>query len=270
MTSEPVDPSALPEVDTSTPNIARMYDHLLGGSANLPVDREAVAQLLAAFPGNRAWVQINRAFLLRAVRALCDRGIDQFLDLGSGIPTEGNVHDIAAAADPAARVAYVDIDPTAVAHARHLLQDASHVTVTRADLREPRSVLQAPGVSGLLDFTRPVAVLAVAVLDIVEADPTALLATYRAACAPGSALVVSHSADLELTDAERDGAQQVFSRTSTPQLHLRDRDEIAALFTDYTLLEPGVVPSAAWRPDAPVSDAQARRSNSYAAVGVLQ
>ncbi|MHA6799644.1 SAM-dependent methyltransferase [Bounagaea algeriensis] len=263
------DPSQLPEVDTSTPNIARMYDHLLGGSANLPVDREAVAQLLAAFPGNQVWVQINRAFLLRAVRTLCACGIDQFLDLGSGIPTAGNVHDVAAAANPAARVAYVDIDPTAVAHARHLLQDATRTTVTRADLREPRSVLNAPGVAGLLDFTRPVAVLVVAVLDIVDTDPAGLLATYRDACRPGSALAVSHSADLELTEAERDGAQEVFAHTSTPQLHLRDRDEIAALFAGYTLLDPGVVPSAAWRPDAPVTDAQARRSNSYAAVGVL-
>lgn len=259
----------LSAVDHETPNIARMYDYFLGGSANFAIDRAAAEELLEAFPGNTLWAQHNRSFLRRAVRHLCARGIDQFLDLGSGVPAAGNVHEIAQHENPAARVAYVDIEPIAVHHARHMLADNPTATATQADMREPETVLTAPGVAGLLDFTRPVAVLAVAILDIIEvADPPAVLAAYRDACTPGSALVISHSAQLAVSDEVRDGVAEVLAQTTTPQLNIRTAEEIAALLPGYSLLEPGVVPSAAWRPDTPLSDTDAQHSNGYAAVGI--
>src|SRR5699024_5512546 len=170
-----------------------------------------------------------------------------------------------------ARVAYVDIEPVAVHHGRQMLRDDSLVTVTQADIREPNTVLQAPGVAGLLDFTRPVGVLMVAILDIIDtADPSELLAAYRDACVPGSALVLSHGAPLRVTEQEWSGARDVFARTTTPHTHTRTRDEIAALLNGYTMLEPGLVPSAQWRPEQPVQDDEAAASNGYAAVGVLR
>ncbi len=259
------------EVDLDTPNIARMYDYFLGGAAHFAVDRQAAEELLAVFPGNTDWARINRAFLGRAVRELSRRGIDQFLDLGSGIPTKGNVHEIAQQHDPHARVAYVDIEPVAVSHASHLLRENSHVTVTQADIREPEAVLSAPGVAGLLDFTRPVAVLAVAVLDIIAVDdPAELVAAYQRACTPGSAFVLSHGAQLQASDVEWAGAKEVFRETTTPHPQVRTCGEIAELCAGYTLIEPGLVPSAQWRPERPVSEEEAARSNGYAAVGVLE
>ncbi|WP_370591469.1 SAM-dependent methyltransferase [Saccharopolyspora montiporae] len=257
-------------VDVDKPNIARMYDYFLGGSAHFAVDRQAAEDLLQAFPGNTAWAHINRAFLGRAVRELTARGVDQFLDLGSGIPTKGNVHEIAQSVNPAARVAYVDVEPVAAHHARQLLRGDSASTVTQADVRDPQQVLAAPGVGELLDFDRPVAVLAVAILDIIEvADPAALVASYRDACAPGSAFVLSHSAQLQASDTEWSGAREVFAATTTPHVQTRSRVEIAGLLAGYEVLEPGVVPSALWRPDREVSEQEAARSNGYAAVGVL-
>ncbi|XP_021300483.1 uncharacterized protein LOC110428887 [Herrania umbratica] len=253
----------------STPSIARIYDYVLGGSANFQVDREAAQVLLDAFPGERDYAWINRAFLRRAVTELCALGVDQFLDLGSGIPTVGNVHEIAHRVNPEARVAYVDIDPVAVHHARGLLDGDPRVTATEADVRDPRSVLDAPGVRGLLDLDRPVAVLVVALLDILEVDDAgALVAAYRDACAPGSALVVTNGCQMAATDAELEAFRAVLARTPTPTMTMRSADEVAALFAGYTLLEPGVVPSAAWRPDVPVTAEQAAGSNSWGAVGL--
>ncbi|PRW63070.1 SAM-dependent methyltransferase [Actinopolyspora mortivallis] len=268
---EPVEPdSDSGEIDENTPNIARMYDYFLGGSTNFAADRQAADRLLRVFPGNLEWTHINRAFLGRAVRLCAEAGIDQFLDLGSGIPTKGNVHEIAQQVNPRARVAYVDIEPIAVRHAHQLLADHRLVTATRADVRDPAAVLAAPGVSELLDFRRPVAVLAVAILDILDTpDPVGLVAAYRDACSPGSALVLSHSAVLDITTEEVEGAQEVFETTTTPTLTTRSHAEILEMFDGYELLEPGLVPSAAWRPEEPVSEDYAARSNAYAAVGML-
>ncbi|SFT35158.1 S-adenosyl methyltransferase [Actinopolyspora lacussalsi subsp. righensis] len=258
-----------PQVDEQTPNIARMYDYFLGGSAHFESDRAAAEEFLRVYPGNTLWAQHNRSFLGRAVRELCELGIDQFLDLGSGIPTVGNVHEIAHRTNPDARVAYVDIEPVAVSHAEHMLRGTELATITRADMRRPEQVLNAPGVAGLLDFTRPVAVLAVAILDIISVrDPHGMLATYREACAPGSALAVTNGAQLTMTDEERAGIDRVMSGTTTPHVTFRDPEEVRELFAGYTLLEPGVVPSAAWRPAEPVTDEAARHSNGYAAVGI--
>ncbi|MGJ7905497.1 SAM-dependent methyltransferase [Actinopolyspora sp. H202] len=258
-------------LDPYTPNIARMYDYFLGGSANFVADREAAEQLLRAFPGNVEWTHINRAFLGRAVRVCAEAGIDQFLDLGSGIPTKGNVHEIAQQVNPAARVAYVDIETIAANHARQLLADDPLCTMTQADITDPQAVLNAPGVTELLNFDRPVAVLAVAILDILDLDdPAALMARYRDACVPGSALAISNSAMLDISEEEIDGAQEVFETTTTPTLRTRTHEEVLEMFAGYGLLDPGVVPSAQWRPDEPVSEEYAARSNAYAGVGILR
>lgn len=261
------------DVDTNTPNIARIYDYHLGGNANFAVDREAGDELVQAFPDQLAYCRANRGFLWRAVRTLVDEhGIDQFLDLGSGVPTVGNVHEIAHQRNPAARVAYVDVEPIAVSHARQLLGPTEQrVTSTNADVCQPNSVLTAPGVAGLLDFTRPVAVLALGILDIITStDAASLTAAYRDACVAGSALAISNSTHLTGTAEQAQQAQDVFARTTTPQVHMRTREQVAALLDGYQLLEPGVVPTATWRPDEPITEADAARSNAYAAVGLLK
>ncbi|MDA3642761.1 SAM-dependent methyltransferase [Saccharopolyspora indica] len=257
--------------DLDNPNIARMYDYLLGGSANFAIDRETAERALEFAPTERDYCYINRGFLGRTVRFLTtEAGIDQFIDLGSGVPTVGNVHEIAHAHNPEARVAYVDWEAVACHHARHLLGGDERVTVTEADVCDPDSVLNAPGVAGLLDFSRPVAVLAFGILDIIPSpDGASLVAHYRDACVPGSALAVSNNAQLSRTDEEIAELRALLAETSTPQMHIRNADEVAALFPGYTLVEPGVVPAAYWRPDQPVDDAAARRGNVLGAVGFL-
>jgi hypothetical protein len=262
-----------PHLDDTTPNLSRIYDFVLGGSANFAADRRAAKDMLSTWPGEQAYARINRAFLRRAVTVLSAAGIDQFLDLGSGIPTVGNVHEVAAAVRPGTRVAYVDIDPVAVEHSRLLLREDERdaVTSTLADVREPDTVLSAPGVAGLLDFSRPVAVLAVAILDILDTpDPGALLAAYRDVCAPGSALAMSNAQQMDISDDELAAVRAIQAQTTTPTLRLRTADELATLFAGYDLLSPGVVPSAAWRPEHPVTEEEAARSNSNAAAGILR
>lgn len=252
-------------VDAHSPNAARMYDYFLGGSTNFMSDREAAEQALEITPEIGRFARSNRLFLGRAVRFFRSRGIDQFLDLGSGIPTVGNVHEVAHHDGPIARVAYVDREPIAVAHARRLLGQQDHVTVTQADIRDPKSVLAAPGVAGLLDFTRPVAVLAVAILHFVPDadDPAATVAAYRNACVSGSYLAFSHASRITMTEQQVLSGQQVYRTTSTPLLP-RSRDEIAAFLSGYTLLDPGLVPINHW-PEATSEDA----ANGYAAVAAL-
>lgn len=257
------------DVDVDRPNAARMYDYFLGGTSNLVVDREAADEVMRSWPASR-WARDNRAFMGRAVAYLCERGIDQFLDLGSGIPTVGNVHEIAHAHNPAARVAYVDNEPVAVAHGRRLMCDKSQVTVTQADLRDPASVFAAPGVADLLDFDRPIAVLAVAVLHFIpDGDrPADVLAEYRGACVPGSYVVISHGAQTSISDTELDSGRATYRRTATP-ITSRTREEIAALVAGYTLVEPGLTLLPDWHPTAPVDRAYAEGANAYAAVGYV-
>ncbi|MDA3625995.1 SAM-dependent methyltransferase [Saccharopolyspora oryzae] len=257
-------------VDIESPNAARMYDYYLGGDANFAADREAAEKFLAIVPTGREWAAANRGFLGRAVRFMVEQGIDQFLDLGSGIPTVGNVHEIAHAANPAAKVAYVDREPVAVAHARALLGSTPQVTVTQADIRDPEAVLSAPGVAELLDFTKPVGLLAIAILHFVSDDdrPADIVSRYRAACAPGSYLALSHLSPVTFTDDQLSGGHAVYNRTSTPGT-LRTPEQIAELLTGYELVDPGLVLLPEWRPDTPVAPDAAARTNSYAAVGIL-
>ena len=247
-----------------------MYDYYLGGSANVAVDRAAADELIRSLPDTVFTARANRSFLGRVVRFLAQQGIDQFLDLGSGIPTAGNVHEIAQAVNPEARVAYVDIEPVAVSYAQKLLRDEKQVTITKADIRQPSTVLAAPGVTDLLDFTRPVAVLAVFILhSMSDADrPLEFMAEYRAACVPGSYLAISHLSPQTWDPQEITHSLQVYARTPTPVTY-RDRAEILRFMTGYDLVEPGLVLLPDWRPDDPPSERDAPRANSYGALGRL-
>ncbi|WP_024804305.1 SAM-dependent methyltransferase [Nocardia sp. BMG51109] len=258
-------------IDMETPSIARMYDYVLGGGANFEIDRNAAEAIPDGMPGSRAWARANRGFIGRAVTVLCERGIDQFLDLGSGAPTVGNPHEIALRHYPEARIAYVEREPVAVEYANKMLADLPGVTMTWADFRDVGSVLEAPGVADLLDFSRPVGILAMAVLDLLEdVDPVELTAAYRDACCPGSALGISHAVGLTLSLAEQERVLSVMRTTNTPGAGFGTIDDVAALMAGYTLLEPGIVPVGAWRPIDPVDEDAAKRANYVGAVGIKE
>ncbi|MGK5738961.1 SAM-dependent methyltransferase [Micromonospora sp. URMC 103] len=243
-------PDGLPtEIDLTRPSAARVYDYFLGGAHNFEIDRQLAEQIASMTPNLPATMRSGREFLRRAVRVLLAAGIDQFLDIGSGIPTVGNVHEVAQGADPRSRVVYVDIDPVAVAHSRELLAGNDRTAVVHADLREPERILAEA--RHLLDFDRPVGILLAGVVHFVpDADkPADILATLRAAAAPGSHLVISHST-FEDQPQEMLDAQRLSARTDTA-ITLRSRAEITGFFGDWTILEPGVVHMPLWRPDSP-------------------
>ncbi|MGI5247467.1 SAM-dependent methyltransferase [Dactylosporangium sp. CA-139066] len=239
------------DVDLDRPSVARVYDYYLGGSHNFAADRAFGEQVLRVMPAVAGLARSNRAFLRRAVHGLAATGIRQYLDLGSGIPTVGNVHDVIADAGVTdARVVYVDHDPVAVAHSRAILADVPGTAVVAGDLRNPAEVLAQPEVRGLLDFSEPIAFLLVAVLHFVldEEDPAGIVARYAEAGVRGSHVVLSHIGyDRALNPAEED-AYRMYRNSPTP-LILRSKDEIAKLLGGLSLLEPGVVATQQWRPD---------------------
>lgn len=242
---------APPEVDLDRPSPARIYDYMLGGSHNFACDRELANQLLSVAPEIGPTAHANRALLRRITRFLAHSGIRQFVDIGSGIPTVGNVHEIVQSIVPDARVVYVDTDPIAVAHSTAILNGVPHTAVLRADLRQPWGILESPTVQRMIDFSQPVALLLVAVLHFIpdEEGPQQAVATLREALAPGSFLAVSQNAppDKEIT-AEGHQVLTRYVRTASP-IGLRNREQVTAFFGDWELVEPGVVPYARWRPD---------------------
>ncbi|OLR91358.1 SAM-dependent methyltransferase [Actinokineospora bangkokensis] len=247
-------------IDPERPHPARIYDYLLGGACNFAPDREFANRFVAALPEARTAAVLNRDFLRRAVRYCRAQGVDQFLDLGSGIPTVGNVHETA----PDARVVYVDSDPIAVAHSEIVLADTPLAAPLLADMLDAESVLDSAPVRALLDLDRPVAVLMVAVLHFVP-DPHDALRQYIAAMAPGSHLVISHGT----RDAHPEGLDQagkLYRDNGTPGTP-RDKREVEALFTGTTLLPPGVVWTPLWHPDTTPTDPDPRNSLAYAGVG---
>jgi hypothetical protein len=249
-------PSWAPQgIDLTVPSVSRIYDYFLGGSHNFEVDREAARVALRAFPSIPKIGQANRAVMRRAVRFAMDRGITQFLDIGSGIPTFGNVHEVAQAADPRARVVYVDNDPVAVAHSRAVLEGNDNATAIAADLRDPRSILDDPGTRQMLDLGQPLALMLVAVVHFLRDDerPAEIIATLRDALAPGSVMVITHATLEGPTPQGQRSTQEVYQRTSTP-LIMRSPAELEKFFDGFELVEPGVVPLPYWRPDTPPSD----------------
>jgi hypothetical protein len=236
------------ELDVDRPNAARVYDYWLGGSHNLAADRELARQLRETLPAIPLIAQANRAFLRRAVLYCVQAGIRQFLDLGSGIPTVGNVHEVAQRAAPESRVVYVDVEPVAVAHARMILDGNDRVAVLQADIRDPDRILGDPGLLTLLDLSQPVAVLMVLVLPFIPAadDPGQLVARYRDAMAPGSHLVVSHG-----IGTRPDIVEQIHGQYAQHSIavEVRSRPHVATFFGDFEMVEPGLVWVQQWRPD---------------------
>ncbi len=244
---------------------ARVYDYLLGGFHHFAVDRRLADAYLAAVPDVAVMARQNRAFLRRAVRYLAGAGIRQFLDLGAGLPTVGNVHEIAQAEAPGSRVVYVDQDPIAVALSQRLLKDNPDATVIRADLRRPDEVLDHPELRAMLDLDRPLAVLLVSVLHFVTDDPYAVVGRYRDRSAPGSHVVISHA-----TGAHRPGdIERLRDLAAAAGISgtARDFAEILRLFRGYELLPPGLVWTAAWRPDQRDLRDEPERANMLAGVG---
>jgi hypothetical protein len=237
-----------PPIDSSKAHPARVYDYLLGGKDNYPADRQAAEQVLAAVPSARDMAHANRAFLQRAVRFLAgEAGIGQFLDIGTGLPTQGNVHEVARQLRPDARVVYVDNDPLVHVHANALLACDNTVSVL-ADLREPDAILAHPQVRQALDFTQQVALLLVAVVHFVrdEEDPAGIITRFRDAMAPGSYLVISHATgDFDTVAASR--AARAYDQAAAPMV-LRSHAEVQRLFDGFSLVDPGLVQVAQWRP----------------------
>jgi trans-aconitate methyltransferase len=240
--------------DSRLANTARIYDWLLGGKDNYAADRAAGQRLVAAVPGARQAARQaardNRAFLARITRYLAaEAGISQFIDIGSGLPAAGAVHQVAREANPDARVTYVDHDPVVVAHARALLADSPQVTVAQADLRYPRNLLTTSEVRDVIDLSQPVAVLLVAVLHFVpdDADPHGIVRAITARLAPGSYVALSHVTADHLTLGAAKAARAAYDGASAPGVP-RSRDDIARFLDGLEAVPPGVTDVTAWRP----------------------
>jgi hypothetical protein len=246
-------------INTGVPNPARIYDYFLGGKDNFPADREVADQLLAIAPVAREVVEDNRAFLRRAVRYLVgEAGIRQFVDLGSGLPTRGNVHEIAQEIASDTRVVYVDNDPMVVTHSRALLAGENTVAI-QADLREPDQILQDPEVRELIDFDQPIAVLLMAILHFLpdEEDPAGIVAWFRDALPAGSYLAISHGTtdiperpDMSPEEMAEMGARvERLYQLTTASLVTRTRAQVERFFDGFELVPPGLTEIQLWRPD---------------------
>ncbi len=250
-TPQPASSSWVPQdVPLDKPSPARMYDYYLGGHHNFEVDRQAAEQVLQVVPEVRLIAQANRAFLVQAVKYLVEEeGIDQFLDIGSGIPTRGNVHEIAQEVNPEAKVVYVDIDPIAVAHARAILEGNPRAISIQADAREPEQIVNHPEVQGLLDFGRPVGLLLVALLHFITDDEDAygIVRRFGKVMVPGSFLVISHGTHENWPEETLQRIQALYDR-STATFKMRSRVEIERFFEGWEFVEPGLVPVNKWRP----------------------
>jgi hypothetical protein len=242
-----------PGLDNTVPNVARVYDYFLGGKDNFEVDRQVAEWSLKVMPDCHEGCRNNRAFLRRAVAFMARAGVRQFLDLGSGLPTQGNVHEIAQAVEPSARVVYVDNDAVVHAHASALLGCCGTRVVT-ADIRYPEKILEEPVVRELIDFDRPVGLLMFAILHHIndDEDPEGVTAAFRDAMPPGSHLAVSHfcnPGDARPEDAARAAESEDLFNRSFGTGRWRRPEEIRAYFGDWDLLDPGLVPLKEWRPD---------------------
>jgi SAM-dependent methyltransferase len=241
------------DVDVSVPSMARTYDFLLGGAHNFAVDRELAAHVQRVMPDARSAARVSRAFLGRVVRFMVGRGVRQFLDIGSGIPTVANVHEVAQGEDPACRVVYVDKDPIAVAHSELMLAGNDRAGVVRADMRDPDAVLGHPETRRLLDFDQPVGLLVLMMLHWLPDgdDPWRLMARYRDALAPGSHLAITHVTADQQDERLGEVTGLIRDSRSADQLTERPREQVLALFGDFELVEPGLVGCSAWRPTGP-------------------
>ena len=230
--------------------MARVYDYWLGGTHNFLADQDVARAIAAVEPMAPLIGRANRAFIGRAVRFLAANGVRQFLDIGSGIPTQGNVHEVAQQADPATRVVYADIDPVAVAHSKALLQGNSNAAIIQADAREPGQILSHETTRRLIDPGQPTGLLLVSILHFIASaeDPRHIVATLRDALAPGSFLVISHGTNEDQPDVAN-AVQKVYNRGVATALHLRSYQDILRFFDGFTVVDPGLVYIPQWRLD---------------------
>jgi hypothetical protein len=250
------------------PSVARMYDYFLGGYHNFAIDRAAAQQVIAIYPDVRLMARTNRAFLRRTVTFLVEQGIDQFLDLGSGIPTVGNVHEVAQELNPNARVVYVDIDPVAARHSEAILQGNGSVGVIQADVRDPEYILNHPTTRRLLDFGKPIGLLLFALLHFVPDEEQArrLLRTLREVAAPSSYLALSHVTYEGPPTEAVEQAKMVYAHSTNPII-FRSRARIESFFEGFELVEPGLVYVPLWRPENPDAVSEPERTAFFAGVG---
>jgi S-adenosyl methyltransferase len=237
-------------IDVTVPSAARIYDFLLGGKDNFAVDREFAEAVLRQLPESRDAAQANRRFLGRAVEFLAAAGVRQFLDLGTGLPSQNNVHEVAQRVRPDARVVYVDSDPVVLRHAEALLARDESTIVIQEDLRHPARILGHPDVERMIDFSQPVAVMFVAVFHFVtdDQDPWGIVSAMTERLVPGSYLALSHGT-LEGRPADVVAAVQERYQNASAPMVARGRDEIARFFDGFELVEPGVVHTTEWRSD---------------------
>lgn len=247
MSSQPPAPGGGP---SEAPSAARMYDYLLGGYHNFAADRQAADAASALYPDFPFVMRANRAFLRRSVEFLMAQGIDQFLDIGSGIPTAGNVHEVVHALNPAAHVVYVDVDPIAVSQSATLLQDMPVATIIQANAREPAAILAHPEARRLLDFGRPMAILLVAFLHFLVDDTEAMtvVQALRDASPAGSYMAISHATADRMSVETARQLEALYTRTNDP-VAPRTHAQVTAFFEGLTLVEPGVVYTPLWRPE---------------------
>lgn len=252
------------------PSAARIYDYLLGGYYNFEVDRVVAEKFRELLPGMPLYMQANRAFLRRVVSFLVEEGIEQFLDIGSGIPTVGNVHEVAQQINPSARVVYADIDPVAVRHSEEILRDNPGAAVIHADARRPEDILNHRETRRLLDLEKPAAVLFLAMLLFITDDEEAYRTVryVRDALAPGSYIAISHPTSDDLPREEVEQARTLYASTGNP-VSIRSYDQIERFFDGLELADPGLVYVSRWRPESShdIFFDQPRSSGYYAGVG---
>ncbi len=256
-------------IDVTVPHAARVYDYFLDGAHNFAADRDMANKIQQVMPAVRDAARIHRSFLRRAVLFMVDSGIRQFLDIGSGIPTVGNVHEIAQRADPECRIVYVDREPVAVTHSELLLQGNDRAAAIQANMRDVEDILDHPQTKRLLDFDQPIGLLMLALLYFVPDswDPVGIMARYRDRLAPGSYLALSHVT----ADGNPAGLTEIvqFYQNTPDLLYPRSHAEVLRLFAGFELVEPGLVGSAFWRPSGPgdISDNAEMNTVSYGGVG---
>jgi S-adenosyl methyltransferase len=277
-----MDTTERPEQKAAT--AARIYDYYIGGTHNFPADRAAAEDAIKNVPLIRPAARANRAFLGRAVRFVAESGVRQFLDIGSGIPTEGNVHEIAQEVDPASRVVYVDIDPVAVSEGIEILDGNDYATSIRGNVLDTPAILAHPSVAELIDFSQPIGIILCALLHFVPDDQAAhaAVATLRSASAPGSYLVMSHGAlpDLDVAAVERARFAEddkvmkgIYASKTTTPVRMRQRAEVETFFEGYDLVEPGLAWVGEWRPtpaDVDEFDGSPRLAAILGGVGKLR
>jgi SAM-dependent methyltransferase len=254
-------------IDPAIPNVARIYDFMLGGKNNFAADRQLAETIMANVPTSAWSARQQRAFVIRAVRYCAERGIGQFLDVGSGLPTMENVHEVARRVIPDAAVVYVDNDQVAINHAQALLATSAGVAAIWGDAREPGKILAHVESHRLLDMTLPVVVLITGVLHFIAdaEDPLEIVQAFKRAMPAGSYLVLSQATDDTRRD-DADFAKDTMNRASAPHLHTRSRAEFAKFFDGLQLVEPGLVLTVQWRPEEPVHDLD--RAGIYVGVGL--